>query len=495
MCTMKTRRANLIVLIIFSLMICYIASCAGAKLEIEPIALSENPKEQVNRLDNALSNARKNQVNVLSPTWFEKAEGSYYVAKETLEGGGELTKINEKVALGQAQLKRALEIAELSRSQLSDVLKARELARTAGATNQVESYMEIESHFLELTEAIEDNNMEWAQKNKNNVSQEFRLLELQAIKLNTIGKVKQLIAQAEREKAEKQVPRTLHETMATYRQADTYIAKHRYDEQEIQSQANEALFQARRLIQLNKESKNLQTMNPEELTLWVEKILYGITKQLPAPDMRNESFDIQYQNIIGSIAGVQKDHEFMVNKVKEQRTEMDEMNRKIASLEGKTREEQAEKERLAAEKKFQQLFVEVQHFFNEEEAEVYKKGNQLILRLRSIQFPVGSYVLMPNNYELLSKVQRTIRVFGEPHVMIEGHTDSTGSDAVNEQLSQQRAESVRQYLISNESLPAKKIVSVGYGSTRPLASNESEKGRAINRRIDVLIIPQLHPEM
>jgi OOP family OmpA-OmpF porin len=473
---MKTRRANLIVLIIFSLMICYIASCAGSKLEIEPIALSENPKEQVNRLDNALSNARKNQVNVLSPTWFEKAEGSFSVAKETLESGGEISKIIENVALGQAQLKRALEIAKLSRSQLSEVIKARDLARTAGATNQVESYVEIESQFLELTEAIEDDNMDWAQKNKDKVSQEFRRLELQAIKLNTIGKVKKLIEQAEREKAGKQVPLTLHETRLTYRHADTYIAKHRYDKQEMQSQANEALFQAQRLIQLNKESKHLQTMSPEELTLWVEKIL-------------------QYQNIIGSIAAVQKDHEFMVDKVKEQRAEMDEMNRKIASLEGKTREEQAEKERLAAEKKFQQLFVKVQHFFEPEEAEVYKKGNQLILRLRSIQFPVGSYALMPNNYELLSKVQRTIRIFGEPHVMIEGHTDSTGSDAVNEQLSQQRAESVRQYLINNESLPAKKIVSVGYGSTRPLASNKTEKGRAINRRIDVIIIPQPHPGM
>lgn len=492
---MKTRRANLIVLIIFSLMICCIASCAGSKLEIEPIALSENPKEQVNRLDNALSNARKNQVNVLSPTWFEKAEGSFSVAKETLESGGEISKIIENVALGQAQIKRALEIADRSRRQLSDVIKARDLARNAGATNQVESYVEIESKFLDLTEAIEDDNMDWAEKNKDKVTQDFRRLELQAIKLNTIGQVKKLIEQAEQEKAEKQVPRTLHETKLTYRHADRYIAKHRYDEQEIQSQANEALFQARRLIQLNKESKRLQTMNPEELTLWVEKILHGITKQLPAPDMRNESFDIQYQNIIGSIAAVQKDHEFMVNKVKEQRAEMDEMNRKIASLEGKTREEQAEKERLAAEKKFQQLFVEVQNFFKPEEAEVYKKGNQLILRLRGIQFPVGSYALMPNNYELLSKVQRTIRVFGEPHVMIEGHTDSTGSDAVNEQLSQQRAESVRQYLINNESLPAKNIVSVGYGSTRPLASNKTEKGRAINRRIDLIIIPQPHSEM
>ena len=74
--------------------------------------------------------------------------------------------------------------------------------------------------------------------------------------------------------------------------------------------------------------------------------------------------------------------------------------------------------------------------------------------------------------------------------MIEGHTDSTGSDQVNDHLSQQRAESVRDYLVANKTLAKEKIVAIGYGSRRPLASNETKEGRAINRRIDVLISPK-----
>jgi OOP family OmpA-OmpF porin len=492
---MKDNIINPIVTIVVSLMICFVASCAGMKLDVAPIALSENPKELVNRLDNALSNARNNQVNVLSPTWFGNAEGSFSKAKGALDSGGEITRIAESVALGEAQLKRAEEIAELSRTALPDVIKARDLARTAGAPTQVEDYMEVESQFLELTKAIEDNNVGWAQRKKDNVTREFHRLELQAIKVNTIGKVQELIELAEREEAEKQVPRTLHSSKVTYRQAEAYITEHRYEKEELQAKATEALFQAQRLIQLNRQSRQFQAMNPEKLTLWAENILQGITKQLEAPDLGNESFDTQYENIIASIAALKQDHQFTVDKVKEQRAEMDGMQHTIALLEGRTREEQAEKERLAAEKKFQQLFNEVQSFFELEEAEVYKQGNQLVLRLRSIQFPVGSYVLMPNNYDVLSKVQRSIRAFGEPDVVIEGHTDSTGSDAVNEQLSQQRAESVRQYLIANESLPNEKIVGVGFGPTRPLASNKTEEGRAINRRIDVVIIPLPSGEM
>ena len=80
-------------------------------------------------------------------------------------------------------------------------------------------------------------------------------------------------------------------------------------------------------------------------------------------------------------------------------------------------------------------------------------------------------------------------VLGEPHIVIEGHTDSTGSDAMNEHLSQRRADSVREYFVANGTLPKDKIVSVGYGSKRPLASNQTAEGRAINRRIDLIITP------
>jgi len=74
-------------------------------------------------------------------------------------------------------------------------------------------------------------------------------------------------------------------------------------------------------------------------------------------------------------------------------------------------------------------------------------------------------------------------------VLIEGHTDSTGSVAVNKRLSEERAEAVREYLIANKTLSEDKIFAVGYGSTRPLASNETAEGRAINRRIDLIIKP------
>lgn len=157
------------------------------------------------------------------------------------------------------------------------------------------------------------------------------------------------------------------------------------------------------------------------------------------------------------------------------------------------RQRMAAEQRLAAEMKFNQLYVAVRNYFEAEEAEVYKQENQLVLRLKAMRFPVGKSVIMPENYHLLSKVQKAIRTFDDPRVIVEGHTDTTGSDEVNMLLSQQRAEAVREYMIANQTLLADSISAVGYGSGRPLASNATSAGRAINRRIDILIIPQANP--
>jgi len=244
------------------------------------------------------------------------------------------------------------------------------------------------------------------------------------------------------------------------------------------------------MFQIVDQSDKIKNMKPEEMTLWVEKILYEITAKLAATDMRNQPYETQVKNIVGSIDALQKDRQFMFDKVKTLKSEIETKDSQIADLEGKTREQQIVKERLAAEKRFNELFIEVQNLFSSDEAEVYKKGDSLVIRLRAIQFPVGKSVIMPDNYPLLSKIQQSIRTFGEPDVIIEGHTDSTGSNELNELLSQQRAESVRQYLLANKTLSYDRIVAVGYGSSKPLASNETEEGRAVNRRIDVIIKPQ-----
>jgi outer membrane protein OmpA-like peptidoglycan-associated protein len=92
---------------------------------------------------------------------------------------------------------------------------------------------------------------------------------------------------------------------------------------------------------------------------------------------------------------------------------------------------------------------------------------------------------------LLAKVRQAILLFGQPETVVEGHTDGTGTEANNRELSQGRAESVMAYLLANETLPGDKIKAVGFGSQRPVASEATAEGRALNRRIDLIITPEV----
>jgi outer membrane protein OmpA-like peptidoglycan-associated protein len=476
------RKANLVSIFLPAIILMLLA-CAGQQLEVKPISKSENPQELINQLDNDIALAYKNQLNVLAPTWFGKSNSSLVAAKKGLEEGDQLSKILDDIATGRAQLVRAEEIARVSKTTLPNAIKARNLARDAGATTLGREYTDAEERFLKLTRAIENNDLNYAQRNQAGVAGGFRDLELRAIKVRTIGEVRRLIEDAEDKDLQKIAPQSYSAAEKKLAEADAFITQNPYQKEKMHRLAVEALFMAQRLHVIAEQSQKFEAMEPEQVTLWAEGFLYQASESLGAQDMRNQPFDKQHENVLETISVQRADLDFMIENSKK-------LQQRVASLEGKTLEEHQEKERLLAEKRFNEKLSSIQHFFKPDEAEVYKKQNQIIIRLKTMKFPVGQSVIMPNNYDLLSKVQRAIRTFGEPDVIIGGHTDSTGSEEVNEHLSQQRADAVRQYFVANETLPYEKIIAVGYGSMRPIASNANESGRAMNRRIDVIIAPE-----
>jgi outer membrane protein OmpA-like peptidoglycan-associated protein len=481
-----TQKTPFTVLAWLLVIIFLLSACAGRKLEVESIPKSGHPQELINNLEKDIALARSERINVLAPTWFAQAETSLNEAKKLLDEGAELARIFDDVATGRAQLRRAQEIAAVSKATLADAIKARELARKAGSAVLGKDYADVENEFLKLTRAIEKNNLDYAQRNQAEVTEKFRQLEIRAIKVSTIGEVRNLLRIAEKQKSDKIAPESYAAAINKLAEADAFITENPYNKEQMGKLANEALFLSRRHLEIAEETRKIQKMGPEQIALRMEGTLQQTARYLSAPDMRDQSYDQQLENILATISAQQADHEFTIKKAKEQQIEIRDLQQKIASLEGQSRKQQ---ERLMAQKRLNQLLIEVQGYFNPDEAEVYKRENQLIIRLKAMNFPIGQSVIMPENYALLGKVQRTIRAFGEPDVIIGGHTDSTGPEPINEHLSQQRAEAVRQYLVANGTLPYDKIIAVGYGSMRPLATNSTEKGRAMNRRIDVTIAP------
>ena len=111
----------------------------------------------------------------------------------------------------------------------------------------------------------------------------------------------------------------------------------------------------------------------------------------------------------------------------------------------------------------------------------------MLISAQGFRFPSGSSEIGPQNFALMNKIIQAVKTFPNSTIEISGHTDSTGSAQVNKTLSQQRADNVAKFLVEVGGISASRIMATGYGSERPVASNETPEGRAANRRVEILI--------
>ncbi len=121
--------------------------------------------------------------------------------------------------------------------------------------------------------------------------------------------------------------------------------------------------------------------------------------------------------------------------------------------------------------------------------DVVRDGNNITLNMPSgITFDFDKSNLKPEFYPVLENVARTLQEYNQTIVEVAGHTDSVGSDAYNQKLSEQRANAVSGFLTSR-GLNRDRFIVVGAGETRPVASNDTEAGRAQNRRVEITLVP------
>jgi len=121
-------------------------------------------------------------------------------------------------------------------------------------------------------------------------------------------------------------------------------------------------------------------------------------------------------------------------------------------------------------------------------AQVKEEARGMVITLSGqVLFVTGKSELLPAARDQLDQVAAALKDQGEVKpIVVEGYTDSVGSDATNQKLSKDRAEAVRAYLVS-KGVPADKISSVGKGEANPVASNDTPDGRANNRRVEIVV--------
>lgn len=131
-----------------------------------------------------------------------------------------------------------------------------------------------------------------------------------------------------------------------------------------------------------------------------------------------------------------------------------------------------------------------QQFAASEAANIKRNADVLAVTFKSdVLFDVNSAVLKPGAYTEINRVSQVLVQYPQTTVQIAGHTDSTGSEEYNQKLSEERAMSVQNALISQGVTPSR-LRTIGFGESQPVADNGTEAGRQLNRRVVVTIVPQ-----
>ena len=121
--------------------------------------------------------------------------------------------------------------------------------------------------------------------------------------------------------------------------------------------------------------------------------------------------------------------------------------------------------------------------------DVVREGDNLRLIMPSnITFASGQSYITTGFHNTLNDIAKVLAKFDKTLLSIEGHTDSTGSDAFNQTLSEKRADSVKYYLIK-QSIQGDRLHTMGYGESHAIVSNDNAQNRAKNRRVEIQIIP------
>lgn len=415
--------------------------CASTPPTVMPLASSANPITEIERTQEMINEARNQQVDVLSPTNFNKADDALKKAISKKDAEKSNADILQQVAYSRGWLREGREKSEISILQIKNIQDARRGALSAKANELFPKDWDRAGKDLEsATKAIEKGDLKPADKNGASIVSEYRRLEREAVSKTALGKADDNIKNAEKEHAEKIAPRSYNTATTKYEAAQRIISANPRDTVAIEQAAAEA---TRESLHLASVTNKVKAGNTEDLVLQSEHQQRAIT------NLRQENVSAEVQ--------------------------MTELEKKQQELErNQTLINQA---------------AAIRSQLKPNEAEVFTENGRVMVRLKALQFPANQATLGPRNQAMMRKVNEALEQIGPAKLIVEGHTDSSGNANKNLNLSEQRAKTVQDYLVANGAVTLDNVAAVGKGSEKPISNNKTAAGRAQNRRIDIIVEP------
>jgi outer membrane protein OmpA-like peptidoglycan-associated protein len=440
-----------------------LVGCAtGPKLTQEQILAQY---QDVAKLDKGLADATAQGVNNLAPEAYGAARAQLDEALAEAKADRPAT-ANSAAARGLQSLAMANQRAEVSRDLMRDVLAARDKALQAGAASIFpERAGALDEQLRKATNLVERNRLEDAKERRQRLVAGYEQLELAALQEGTVDAAQAAIAAAKKADAPKYAPKTFKLAEDEMKLALSVLEADRTKTDKANAHAKRAKWLAEQSAAVTELIKDFdrRDFTREDTVLWYQSQLSEASAPLGEPLPFNEP----NRNVVLSL----------------QQSIKDLMKQRDDTAAQRSRYEQELS--LSAEQRG--AIEKVQALFAPSEASVYQQRQNVLISAQGFRFPPGGSEIETENFALMNKIIQAVKIFPDSSIEVSGHTDSTGSAAVNKTLSQRRADNVAKFLVEVGGISASRIMATGYGRERPVASNETPEGRAANRRVEILI--------
>ena len=432
--------------------------CASAKKA--ELTSGDNAKAAVAEVTKVMQTAEDEQSDLLSVKEYDKGINYLDRARRGLSSNYSKEIILENAAIAKAYFQDARIQGGVKSSKAVRILQARKSSLRAGLRNSEKLVVALADVDDDLRGETDDFSKTLEPKEFSEFQKQYFALEIEAVQFRELDTSKQAIQYVIKRDAEDLTPKALRTARLDINAAENLIAQSPRNPDIHQESVKKALGSTALLVGVMDVILNAKG-TPEHIALRI----YNQNKELGV--------------LSKSVGTLQANLSTTKSSLEESQSSLTETEEAL-----KLKNEALKKS--STQVRFQNAMDEARIQFSEDEALVYQQGSKLIFRLKRINFASGTSSIPMESKPLLEKVNDIIKTFLDAKIVaVQGHTDSVGSEDLNLKLSTQRAISVAKYLASFAG--GYKIGYIGYGESKPIASNETREGRAINRRVDLVV--------
>ncbi|MBW2739677.1 MAG: OmpA family protein [Deltaproteobacteria bacterium] len=471
-----------------------VTGCAGDQQRLTPDEINSN-FEGIATLKNELIAAEENGIDVFAPKGFLEAKGLYTEAFQ-MAGDGKSDQPVHLANKGLSALTKAKTDAKRAQEIMWEVIDIRHRARKSGVPELFrKEYKATEKKLAEANRLIEEGNITKAKNLRPSLINSYNEMEIDALKKGVVSLAKASVQQARAKDADDHAPATYRKAETELNMAISILETDRTQTEKANAHAKLATEMANRAAEITELARTFKRRkySMEDMILWYQNQLFEINKPLSSELDFEQPNHIAVRSLHDTIAELVESRKDFARIAGEKQKRIHELETELKGVHNKYEHElsnqatrQMETDRIKRET--DERFRHVQSLFTPEEAEVYRKGDNVLIKAQGFYFSSGDAEIKTINFPLMNKLINAIREFPGSRIEVSGHTDATGSAEKNLLLSKNRAKNVAGFLINVGHVKRTDITVNGYGETRPVASNDTEQGRTQNRRIELLIV-------